>query len=206
MEPVAPTTKHLDAHGITVLAHPIRSRILSYLRQRGASTATDLAAALQTNTGATSYHLRKLDEVGLVEESAAPADAAPGRGGRQRWWKPTTDRHSFVASDVAGDPDAIAAHNWLERHYLQLTTEQFSAWLDESASWPLDWQDASGLSDFSLTLSPTRARALADEMGAVLERFRTEPAEPAVASDDSSAPARVRVHVLLHPATEHSRD
>ena len=206
MESAEPTTTYLDSHAITVLAHPVRSRILAYLRQNGASTATTLAGVLDTNTGATSYHLRKLAEIELVEETEAPDASEPGRGGRLRWWKPTTDRHSFVASSVAGDPDGVAAHNWLERYYFQLMSEQFTGWLDSSTEWPLDWQDAAGMSDYVLTLSPARTRALENEITEVFERYRTEPAEPAASSAASSAPARVRFHLLVHPAGEPSGD
>ena len=45
----------LDAGALRVLAHPLRSRLLSTLRVGGPATATDLAAQLGTNSGATSY-------------------------------------------------------------------------------------------------------------------------------------------------------
>jgi predicted ArsR family transcriptional regulator len=62
------STLRLDAHALKVLAHPLRSRLLRALRVDGPATATALAATLGTNTGATSYHLRKLASVGLVPE------------------------------------------------------------------------------------------------------------------------------------------
>ncbi len=64
--PSATSTLHLDATAIKVLAHPLRSRLLSLLRSAGPATATSLANRIGTNTGATSYHLRKLAGVGLV--------------------------------------------------------------------------------------------------------------------------------------------
>ena len=42
---------HLDATALRVLAHPLRSRLLSQLRLHGPATATDLAGRLDTNTG-----------------------------------------------------------------------------------------------------------------------------------------------------------
>ncbi|RYE79717.1 MAG: ArsR family transcriptional regulator, partial [Myxococcales bacterium] len=77
----------LDATAVKVLAHPLRSRLLSALRRDGAATATDLAAALGTNSGATSYHLRKLESVGLVE------DTGDGEG-KRRLWRASTRFHS----------------------------------------------------------------------------------------------------------------
>ena len=65
---------------LRTLAHPLRSRILAELRVHGQATASDLARALATHTGATSYHLRKLEEVGLVEDTGEGA-------GRRRVWR-----------------------------------------------------------------------------------------------------------------------
>src|ERR1035438_7930537 len=62
-------TVHLDSTALAVLAHPLRSRLLDELRISGPATATTLAAALHTNSGATSYHLRafghRSDQIGL---------------------------------------------------------------------------------------------------------------------------------------------
>ena len=52
-----------------LLAHPLRSRILAHLRLHGGATAAELARALGTNTGATSYHVRVLESAGLVEDT-----------------------------------------------------------------------------------------------------------------------------------------
>ena len=90
------TTFHLDAAALKVLAHPLRSRLLSALRRGGPATATELAARLSTNTGATSYHLRKLESVGLV------ADTGEGEG-KRRLWRAATDAHEWTASDFAGE-------------------------------------------------------------------------------------------------------
>ena len=113
MDTPPPTILRLDPRGLKVLAHPLRSRLLTALREHGPATATALAERSGTNTGATSYHLRKLASVGLVEETD------DGRG-RERWWRAATEMHGWTERDVAGDPDAQAATDWLRRHYLAL--------------------------------------------------------------------------------------
>ena len=75
------TGVRLDATSLRVLAHPLRSRLLSRLRVGGPATATDLATALGTNSGATSYHLRKLESVGLVTDTGEETAALEGRDG-----------------------------------------------------------------------------------------------------------------------------
>ena len=47
-----------DATALKALAHPVRLRMLGMLRVDGPATATQLAARLGLNSGATSYHLR----------------------------------------------------------------------------------------------------------------------------------------------------
>jgi DNA-binding transcriptional ArsR family regulator len=70
-----------DVEALRVLAHPMRQRILRYLRQAGPATSTTLARNLGENSGIMSYHLRQLAEYGFVQE-------VPGRGqGRERWWQ-----------------------------------------------------------------------------------------------------------------------
>ena len=90
----------LDAAALRVLAHPLRSRLLSELRLSGPATATDLAHRLGTNTGATSYHLRRLGDVGLVEDTGAGV-------GKRREWAATTRSHSYTHAAAAGDPEAM---------------------------------------------------------------------------------------------------
>ena len=78
-----------DASALRVLAHPLRTRILAELRTVGPSTASDLARALDTNSGATSYHLRALEKAGIVVRDGATQD------GRQRPWKAAADSLSI---------------------------------------------------------------------------------------------------------------
>jgi DNA-binding transcriptional ArsR family regulator len=70
-----------DVEAMRVLAHPMRQRILRYLRRAGPATATTLARELGENSGIMSYHLRELAEYDFVQE-----DAERGRG-RERWWQ-----------------------------------------------------------------------------------------------------------------------
>jgi DNA-binding transcriptional ArsR family regulator len=164
----------LDSHALLVLAHPLRARLLSELRLHGASTATTLAARLATNTGATSYHLRKLAEVGLVEETGQ------GRG-KQRFWAAAQRTHGWQDADVEGDPDGQAASNWLRQHYWRSYLDTVGRWEEVRAGWPLEWRDAIGMSDFLLTVSPAQLRDLTDELTEVVSRHaaraEAEPAE-----------------------------
>ena len=178
-----PSILHLDSRALKVLAHPLRSRLLVALRTGGPSTATALAETLKTNTGATSYHLRKLASVGLVEETDQ------GRG-RERWWRAATEMHTWTEHDVAGDRDGQAATDWLRRNYLKWFIDRYQEWLDVQGEWPLEWRDVAGSSDYSLRLSPARLAAFEAEVQAMFERYRE--ARPENSGDEEI------VHIYLY--------
>jgi len=156
----------LDGRAIKVLAHPLRSRLLSRLRTAGPATATDLAAALHTNTGATSYHLRKLESVGLV------TDTGEGEG-KRRLWRASTDYHSWTNSAFRDDEDAATALDWLQRDYVRQLAEKAERWLDAAPNWPAEWVDVFGLNDTFVTVTPEQMRELNTRLEALLAEYRT---------------------------------
>ena len=168
-----------------MLAHPLRSRLLTALRAGRPATATALAKALGTNTGATSYHLRKLASVGLVEETE------DGRG-RERWWRASTSSHGWTERDVSGDPDAEAASDWLKRFYLRSFAERYEAWLDQAPRESLDWRDAADSGDTMLRVSPDRLRAFKKELYGLLDRYRE-------ASPDDADARAIAIYYHLFP-------
>lgn len=155
----------LDAESVKVLAHPLRSRLVGALRLHGPSTATALAGELGTNSGATSYHLRKLAEVGLVIDT--------GEGdGKSRVWAAASRSTRFENSDFDDDADAATAMGWLERDWLRHFTDKFGRWLDVRPSWPAPWRDRAGMNDDTVLVSADQLRELHEEIGAVIERYR----------------------------------
>ncbi|GIJ22695.1 ArsR/SmtB family transcription factor [Micromonospora lutea] len=169
-----PSVVNVNAAQIRALAHPLRARLLGALRVSGPATATDLAAELDTNTGATSYHLRQLAEVGLVVEE--PAEG----GGRRRFWRAAHDVSSWQTTDFEDDPEARAASDWVQGNHLRLMAEFAQRWIAVQHERPREWREAVDFSDALLTLSPAQLRALHDELWAVLKRYRDSdaPAEP----------------------------
>jgi DNA-binding transcriptional ArsR family regulator len=155
----------LTPESLRVLAHPLRSRLLGALRRGGPATATDLAAALGTNSGATSYHLRKLEAVRLVH------DTLEGEG-KRRLWRASSEYHSWHPSDFDGDEDSETALNWLTRDYARHFSEQYDKWLDVSTTWPPAWQDACGSSDASVLVTAESLEAMRAELWDVIERYR----------------------------------
>ncbi len=180
-----PDLIRLDAEALRVLAHPLRSRLLTELRLHGPATATDLADRLVTNTGATSYHLRKLESVGLV------TDTDTGEG-RRRVWEAASRGHRWEPSDFAGDEQAEESISWLTRHYVAQQQDRAELWFQHERGWSQEWRDALGYADDGVHVTPTQAGEMVAEILAVLHRYRG-------AGVGDPAARRVLVGVLTLP-------
>lgn len=160
----------LDGRALRVLAHPLRARLLSELRLHGPANATTLAQKLDTNTGATSYHLRKLADVNLVVETDHGT-------GKQRFWAAAQDSHGWNDTDT-DDPDALAAASWLRQHYWQHFADRTMRWERVRQSWPAAWQEAANMSDAIVELNTEQLGELMDELYALVLKYREmEPGE-----------------------------
>ena len=175
----------LDPQALAVLAHPLRARMLAALRIDGPATATELADRFATNTGATSYHLRTLASVGLVDDTGSGT-------GRRRVWQATTTYTSYDPSDFTGDPQSAAALGWPERHHFDELVRMVGAWQETKPSWPAEWQDSAGMSDDVVTVTPAQMKALAEELWEVVHRYR----DAGAGHPDAR---RVAMHVLATP-------
>ncbi|MGB3687475.1 MAG: helix-turn-helix domain-containing protein [Ornithinimicrobium sp.] len=155
---------------LRVLAHPLRSRIIAHLRVHGQASASDLARTLGTNSGATSYHLRRLAEVGLVVEGA------PTRG-RTRMWEAAHDPDADVSPDhdvssaPETDEDERSVAQWLALDYVDHFGSRARGWVHERDRWPQAWAVA-GLEDHLVQVSAEQLTALRAEMIEVLQRYR----------------------------------
>jgi DNA-binding transcriptional ArsR family regulator len=165
---------------IRVLAHPLRSRLVERLRTRGPATATKLAKELDTNSGATSYHLRRLAAYGLVQPSG-------GGRGRERRWEASARRHTVPSAGVSGtesgaggqtaaargaDPDTESSLDWLDRDYVRHFAEKAELWLDAAPEWPEPWTEPCGLRDGMVLVTAPQLADLRAELDGVLARYR----------------------------------
>lgn len=158
----------LTSDAYRVLAHPVRSRILAHLRLHGGSTATELAQALSTHTGATSYHVRVLAEAGLVE------DTGLGNAKTRVWAIADVEDDDDAAVDaleLLDDEEADDAR-WLEHDYLNHTLERAHAWVDTQAAWPPVWQEECRAFDSQVLVSEEQMTALRADLEALLARYR----------------------------------
>ncbi len=177
--PIEPAVQVTDVRALRALAHPLRNRLLGLLRLDGPSTATLLGKRVGESSGATSYHLRQLAAYGFVEE-------LPGHGtGRERWWRARHRMTSWRAEEVVGQEGGDEVQDEMTRLQIAGHARVLDAWLAQRASLDPAWTAAASVNDYALRLTPEQALALAEELGAVLDRWlATHPAaEPAEGSE-----------------------
>jgi DNA-binding transcriptional ArsR family regulator len=182
---VQPTASVTDVRALRALAHPLRNRLLGLLRLDGPSTATLLAARVGESSGSTSYHLRQLAAYGFVEE-------LPQHGsGRERWWRARHRMTSWQAEDVLVQEGGREVQDEMTRLQLAQHGRVLAAWIDQRDRLDPAWTAAASLNDYALRLTPEQARALARELGEVLDRWL------ASAPADVPADGSEQVSVLL---------
>lgn len=181
--------RQLDPHSLRGIAHPLRMRLLSSLKEYGPATASQLAARLGESSGATSYHLRQLAEYGFVEDD-------PERGtGRERWWKSVYDGTRVDSvSDLLNhaDPEVRGALNLFLQEIAANHTLEVATFLGTTHEWSDEWREAADMSDSTLRLTPRQLRELAERLHSVIESYRG-------GSEDAEGAETVRIHLHAFP-------
>lgn len=198
------TQLELDATSLKAMAHPLRVQILRILELRRRASVTSLATELGETTGTTSYHLRQLARHGFVEQfvpdDLADDDGPKGArsvGRKQRWWRMAVDEIHMTGLGFLENADTREAAGFVLREYQSDRSRRLANWFATAAQWPAEWQRASSDSDSHLELSPAQARALADELRAVVDKYR--------ALKPGRAARPVHVQYAVFPADSGSR-
>ena len=165
-----------DERALNALAHPLRSRLVVLLRADGPATASRLAERVHESSGVTSYHLRKLAEVGLVEEVRDQGTK------RERWWRSAYEVTQWTPADFLGDPSAHQASVSWRREMYRWQWRLLEHWLSSESDWTRAWVDAAGQSDALLELTPEATKAMSEEIWDVVQRYRQQK-PPADAAD-----------------------
>ncbi|MFD9595416.1 ArsR/SmtB family transcription factor [Kitasatospora sp. NPDC059973] len=177
----------LDAKGLRALAHPVRVQLIGLLRRGGPSTATRLAEQMGLTSGATSYHLRQLAAAGFVEEDSERGNA------RERWWRAVHQLTVWSDMELA-DEEPEAALGYL-RSIVAAHTLLAQRALNGYETMPRAWRHILNLSDMAVLLTPEEARAMTEELAAVVGRYRQ--------FDAADAPAGAeRIGVVLQVLPE----
>ncbi|MEV7095990.1 helix-turn-helix domain-containing protein [Amycolatopsis sp. NPDC051045] len=146
------------------LANPVRRDILSYLGKHGEANSTSVAKALGESTGTTSYHLRKLADLELIEEIEDRGD------GRERWWKSrSTDIYTPPGLELAPDErEAMLKLGALKlSHDLGLVTRAYTGY-ETSEGWNQIYRGG-------LHLTKEQVTSFVEEYQNLLWKYVTEP-------------------------------
>ena len=187
----------MTATTVRALAHPMRVQILRYLELHKRASVTDLAEELGETTGATSYHLRQLARHGFVEEFDAEEPSAKRVGRKRRWWRMAVDQIHSDGYEFLNRDDTREAFAFLLRQEVEDRARRLAHWYATAREWPAAWQRASSDSSGSLDLDPKQARALADDLARLTEKYR--------AMKPGRGARRVDVQYAVFPAETGSR-
>ena len=158
-----------DARTLRALTHPVRIALIEALSLGGAMTATQLGEQIGESPTTCSFHLRQLAKYGFVEE-------AGGGKGRARPWKMTS-----IGLHIRGigDSETEMAGAALGRLVTDRQIARYQTWTRSMGSYPRDWRNAAGTSEWVLFLTPGELKQLNDELAEVLiSRFRERLTDP----------------------------
>jgi DNA-binding transcriptional ArsR family regulator len=157
----------LDIAAMRGLAHPLRIRILDELSMFGPLTASGLAERLGESSGATSYHLRQLEKVGLVIEDSERGNA------RERWWqrKPGSIALPDANDFPPGSAERLGAQ-MLEDEFLRGRETIFHEFMNEGEHvFGREWLDIAVADTINLRLTPEQLHQLVLDIDVVLWKY-----------------------------------
>lgn len=174
----------LSTAQLRVLSHPMRIAFLRRLRGDGPATARMLGREFDLDSGAASYHLRRLAAGDIIAE-----DTTLGTR-RERWWRAVDDQ---LQSAPAADGNPADARGHVRSTVLGAAEElrRVAATVpDASAEWLAD----AAFVDLRLPLDHATRRALLTDLMAVIDRYR-----PTSAPDSPGALTEVQLQIYERP-------
>jgi len=175
----------LDPAALRVLAHPMRLAILNRLRREGPTTARRLAELFGIDSGAASYHLRRLASGGLIEEDTERGNK------RDRWWRAVHAQSLHDPATFPGSPEDSRAYT---QAVALAAADELRRIAGTVPALPDDWFNASVFSDQTLRLAPDGLEALKREVLAVIARHAE--------AGEAEGAAAVSVRLQAYPLPE----
>jgi hypothetical protein len=165
------------------LTHPVRLALLEALLLEGPLTATKASELIGESPTTCSFHFRQLAKYGFVEE-------AGGGPGRLRPWRLSHFGMNFT--DVHEDPETAIAARALDRSLRERYFAHLQEFYASRDSYPREWQETTGGSEFILHVTPDELRALDEKVTEILTSYRARLEDPAL-----RPPGSLPVEVLL---------
>ena len=169
-EPAEVTQSLTDPKAMRALAHPVRMALLELLGVADTITATQASEVLGESPANCAFHLRTLAKYGFIKE------AGGGRGRERPWARnhrtlriSTTEQTNAQASLAAGTLARAWFDHWVERARRVIGNPP-----------PPGWEGASDFSRASIFMTPDEAAGVADEIQAILNRYRGRERNPSL--------------------------
>lgn len=147
------------------LAHPSRLALLEHLGQSGPATATECAEVVQLSPSATSYHLRALARVNLVE------DVPQRRDGRERLWRRSDERYEMDRMP-SQDPEMSEVRRSLIDSLLAWDAAESQRFLARIDDEPAEWQQAALIIGATLLMTAAELQELNAALQELLEPYK----------------------------------
>jgi DNA-binding transcriptional ArsR family regulator len=155
-----------DPAVMRALAHPARLEILEHLSlNRDGATATECAEVVGLSPSATSYHLRALAKVGMIQE-------APSRGdGRERVWQ-VTHRQYAVGADRNASAEEWAAGEAMVEAFLARQNERVRRYMAKARAEKDEWTEAASLTEQVLQVTAGELKELLGKLDELLDPLK----------------------------------
>lgn len=148
---------------LRALANPTRMRVLGLLRTSGPMTVTDICDIIGIASGSASYHLRQLEQVGLVEQTNTEDEDS-----RKRWWKARHQAMSPPKHSSDQDSDSTIAY---KRSVSQTYRDIYTRFLDNVETLENDWVNEATNLDTAMSLTLDEFKDMNAELEEVLHRW-----------------------------------
>lgn len=162
---------------LAALTHPLRLDLITYLMANGPATASDCARAVGDTPSNCSYHLRVLQDSGLVAAAESP-------DGRERPWRATL-------TGFAAEPDKDASAQALTALMVQRDYRLTREYLARRGEAGAEWQAADGHATYTLRMTPDELAELGERLDALIRPYLA-------ATRDAAPGGSALVHLGLH--------
>lgn len=156
---------------IKAVTHPLRLKMLGSLREHGPANATELARRFGTDTGSTSYHLRKLAEFGFVTEADDPSGHP-----RARRWQAVHRTTSWNNIDFAETAEGREVSGLMRRRQVEHLMQAVERFEPRLTSLPPEWIEACRMSDSLVRLTAASLTELCEQFESTLEALAARDA------------------------------
>ena len=179
-----------DPKAMRALAHPVRMALLELFNMSPTLTATQASEALGESPANCAFHLRTLAKYGLIEE-------AGGGRGRERPWRRVHIALSF-SSERQRDSQARMAAEALGSAWRDRWLDRIRRTFDARA-WDDTWASAVCASNSVRFLTADEADAVAEELLAIVDRYRDRTYDPALRPEGALP---VGFNIFSYPITD----